>query len=108
MSGPSLPSTFSTKGKVALVTGASSGIGRAASISLYRAGWTVILTARRRDALEESISLLNDGGEVVKGRAGLIVADLAVIGDIIKLFEQVKKDYGRLDLLFNVGFLIRY
>lgn len=76
--------------KVAIVTGASSGIGRAAALSLHKTGWTVVLVARRKDALEETARLLSEKGE----RVGVYVADLAKEEEIVAAYEHVKKEYG--------------
>ncbi|KAI9636593.1 short-chain dehydrogenase/reductase SDR [Dioszegia hungarica] len=83
---------------IALVTGASSGIGRSAAIALHKVGWTVILVARRKDALEDAVQLMNEGGGE---RARALPADLSVEEEVLAVFETIKKDYGRLDLLFN-------
>ncbi|MGE0240393.1 MAG: SDR family oxidoreductase, partial [Parvibaculaceae bacterium] len=80
--------------KIALVTGASSGIGRAVSIGLGKAGYSVVLTGRRKDALEET----------KKSIAGPSLALAADIGDpksVARLFAEIKTNFGRLDVLFN-------
>lgn len=80
--------------KIALVTGAGSGIGRATAVALSKDGWSVVLSGRRVDALEETAKLCP--GET-----------LATPGDIAKpeavdaMFAAVKDKFGRLDLLFN-------
>ena len=87
--------------KVAVITGASGGIGRAASVSLYKTGWTVVLVARRQDALEETQRLLqgSDGASTESQggddkRSSLVVADLSKVEDIGKVFAHVKETYG--------------
>lgn len=84
---------MSGNSQVAVITGASSGIGRAAAISLYKTGWTLVLVARREEGLKETISLLEskDGEEV---RASYVLADLAKEEDIQKVFEHVKQKHG--------------
>jgi NAD(P)-dependent dehydrogenase (short-subunit alcohol dehydrogenase family) len=77
---------------IALVTGASSGIGRSAAIALHKAGWTVILVARRKDALEDAVQLMNEGGGE---RARALPADLSVEEEVLAVFEMIKKDYGK-------------
>jgi NAD(P)-dependent dehydrogenase (short-subunit alcohol dehydrogenase family) len=80
--------------KIALVTGAGSGIGRAVSIGLGKAGYSVVLTGRRKDALEDTKKII--------GAPSLAVA--ADIGDpksVSQLFAEIKKTFSRLDVLFN-------
>ncbi len=79
--------------KIALVTGAGSGIGRAVAQALHGAGWTVVLAGRRRDALEETAA----GRE----RMLAVPTDVADPGEVRALFERTQEAYGRLDLLFN-------
>jgi hypothetical protein len=86
-----------TSPRIALVTGAGSGIGRAAALALGRAGYTVVLAGRRRDALEETA---RDGAAI--GAAMLVVAtDIADPAAVRALFAKVRDAYGRLDVLFN-------
>jgi len=83
--------------KTALVTGAGSGIGRAAALALLGAGWRVALAGRRADALEETRAL---AGEAAK-RALPISADVTDETQVKALFEAIHDEFGRLDLLFN-------
>lgn len=95
MNAKSAPQTLS--GKVALVTGASSGIGRAAAIELARRGAKVIVSARRRaeiDALAAEIK--GEGNE-----ATAVVADINVEKDVIDLVAKTISTYGRIDVAFN-------
>ncbi|CAL76710.1 putative oxidoreductase [Bradyrhizobium sp. ORS 278] len=81
--------------KIALVTGAGTGVGRAASLALMNAGFTVVLAGRREEMLEETAKL---------GPAGMslpVSADMMNPASIAALFETVKSTYGRLDVLFN-------
>jgi len=88
----SMSSLARTQPGIALVTGASSGIGRSAAIALGKAGWTVIICARRADALEETGQMVqNAGGREVQA----MVADLSQPDDIVRLFEAIREDYGR-------------
>ena len=83
--------------KVAIVTGAGSGVGRATSLALLNAGWAVALAGRRQDALEESIALAGNAGEL-----GLAVStDVGNPDSVRALFAKTKETFGRLDLLFN-------
>ena len=82
--------------KIALVTGAGSGIGRAASLSLIQAGFTVVLTGRRKEMLEETAQL---GAKL--GKSLVVPSDMTDPESIAALFARVVKEYGRLDLLFN-------
>ena len=81
--------------KVALVTGAGSGVGRAAALALMKAGFAVALAGRRKDALDETAKL---GG----GAKTLAVStDIRDVESIRALFAKVKQTFGRLDILFN-------
>ena len=88
---------MSTSGRIALVTGAGSGIGEACALALARAGWRLVLAGRRPEPLDrvaESVRSL--GGEAVPQPTD--VADPAAIDC---LFAGVLARFGRLDLLFN-------
>ena len=84
-------------GKVALVTGAGSGVGRAASLALLDAGYGVALAGRRMAALEETIGLAGAAG----ARAMAVAADVADEASVDALFAAVRARHGRLDLVFN-------
>jgi NAD(P)-dependent dehydrogenase (short-subunit alcohol dehydrogenase family) len=85
----------SAMAKVAIVTGAGSGIGRAVSLALVRSGWSVTLAGRRADVLQETADLA--GAEATLVRA----TDVADPDSVDALFEATKARFGRLDLLFN-------
>lgn len=83
--------------KIALVTGAGSGIGKQISLALLRAGYAVVLAGRRRDPLEAT---LKEAGEL--GVNALVVpADVSDPASVKNLFAETHKKFGRLDLLFN-------
>ncbi|HSV03148.1 MAG TPA: SDR family oxidoreductase [Phenylobacterium sp.] len=87
----------SATGKVAIVTGAGSGIGRAAALALLGAGWAVGLAGRRGEPLEETA---RSAGEAAS-RALPHPTDVSDPASVRSLFEAVKARFGRLDLLFN-------
>ncbi len=89
--------TLNLEGKVALVTGAGRGIGRAVCEALGQAGATVVATARSIDQIEAVASEITDAG----GRAIAIPADIAEESDICSLFDQVNEQFGCLDMLVN-------
>jgi len=81
--------------KVAIVTGAGSGIGRAVSLALVRAGWSVTLAGRRADVLQETAELAGAAATLVQP------TDVADEASVDALFAATKARFGRLDLLFN-------
>lgn len=84
-------------GKIAVVTGASAGIGRTVAVALLKNGYKVALAGRNRDALEETLAMAG-----VEAGQGLVVpTDVTDPKAVDVLFEAVKKTFGRLDLLFN-------
>jgi NAD(P)-dependent dehydrogenase (short-subunit alcohol dehydrogenase family) len=83
--------------RVALITGAGSGIGRAVATTFLRAGWQVALAGRRADALEETIRLADKDAE----RALAVPTDVTRPDSVRALFDAVVARCGRLDLLFN-------
>ncbi len=83
--------------KVAVVTGAGSGIGRATALILLREGYAVVLAGRRRDALEQTI----DQSGVGPARTLAVPTDVADPASVRALFQKTKEAFGRLDLLFN-------
>ncbi len=84
--------------RIAMVTGAGSGVGRAATLALLADGWTVALVGRRREALEETIA---EAGADVGAKAEAFPADIADPASVEALFAAVAAGFGRLDLLFN-------
>jgi NAD(P)-dependent dehydrogenase (short-subunit alcohol dehydrogenase family) len=87
----------STRSRVALVTGAGSGIGRAVSIGLLKAGYAVVLAGRRADALERTIQEAGDDRSHALGAP----SDISDPDSVRALFARTKETFGRLDLLFN-------
>jgi NAD(P)-dependent dehydrogenase (short-subunit alcohol dehydrogenase family) len=83
--------------KIALVTGASSGIGKACALALLQEGWQVVLVGRRADALAAAV--LEAGANA--GNAHAIPTDLSKEPEVKALFEQIRSRFGRLDLVFN-------
>ena len=85
-------------GKVAIVTGGSTGIGYAVARSLAREGARVVICARRADVLEQAAADLREdtGGEIVP-----VVADVSRDEDVRNIFDTVLRQFGRLDILVN-------
>jgi NAD(P)-dependent dehydrogenase (short-subunit alcohol dehydrogenase family) len=83
--------------KIAVVTGAGSGIGRASSLALLKNGYKVALAGRRKDALEETQKMAGANA----ANALCVPTDVTKRDDIIALFKKVKDTWGRLDLVFN-------
>jgi NAD(P)-dependent dehydrogenase (short-subunit alcohol dehydrogenase family) len=84
-------------GKVALVTGAGSGIGKAATLALLADGWRVVLTGRRKEKLDETIA----EAKAPQQDALAIAADVTDPKSIHSLFAAAQSKMGRLDMLFN-------
>ena len=82
--------------KVAIVTGAGSGIGRATAVALMEVGYSVTLAGRRRDALEATSASARIGSSVV-----IVPTDVRDIHSVQALFRKTIESFGRLDLLFN-------
>ena len=83
--------------KIALVTGAGSGIGRARSLALIAAGYHVVLVGRRAAALDETATQ----AATLRAQAWAVPTDVTDPKAVRALFDQVHAKYGRLDLLFN-------
>ena len=91
--------------KVALVTGAGSGIGRGVGIALAKAGYTVVLAGRRLNLLEET-ARLSAAADPTTGQSPVaeclpVAADIADESSVAALFARISETCGRLDLLFN-------
>ncbi len=88
---------FSLDGKIALVTGASRGIGEAIAITLAEYGAHVVLTSRKQDALDKVAKKIKDTG----GMATAIACHVGKMDQIENLFKQIKQRFGRVDILIN-------
>jgi NAD(P)-dependent dehydrogenase (short-subunit alcohol dehydrogenase family) len=82
--------------KVALVTGAGSGIGKAAALALLADGWHVVLAGRRMQPLQEVVALSG-----VPERALVVPADVSQETSVVTLFDAAVQKFGRVDVLFN-------
>ncbi|RFB67063.1 MULTISPECIES: SDR family oxidoreductase [unclassified Herbaspirillum] len=83
--------------KIALVTGAGSGIGKQISLALLRDGYAVVLAGRRQEPLEETVKAAGEFG----AHALVVPADVSDPASVKNLFAKTKEKFGRLDLLFN-------
>lgn len=86
-----------TANKVALITGAGSGIGRAVAAKLHGAGYSVVLAGRRVEELEKTASSFADGA----GKAIVVPTDISDQVSVKAAFEKTRDTFGRLDVLFN-------
>jgi NAD(P)-dependent dehydrogenase (short-subunit alcohol dehydrogenase family) len=83
--------------KIALVTGAGTGIGREVARTLAGGGWTTVLVGRRLEPLEETAAAISANG----GHALPLTCDVAREEQVDAVFARIEKEFGRLDLLFN-------
>jgi NAD(P)-dependent dehydrogenase (short-subunit alcohol dehydrogenase family) len=88
---------MSAQGKVALITGGGTGIGRASALALQGDGWNVVITGRRMSELEKTLALAKAGG----GKMHAVAGDVGKVDDVKRIFAEVKSTFGRLDFLFN-------
>ncbi|MGP0088487.1 MAG: SDR family oxidoreductase [Xanthobacteraceae bacterium] len=88
---------MSTAQKVALVTGAGTGVGKAVAVALAKAGYAVVLAGRRRDMLEQTARDIAAAG----AKSLVVPTDVSDPQAIKALFAKTKDAFGRLDLLFN-------
>jgi NAD(P)-dependent dehydrogenase (short-subunit alcohol dehydrogenase family) len=96
------PSSKSVPAKVALVTGAGSGIGKAVAIALAENGYSVALTGRHRETLEKTALEIKQGGSRrVEPKMLVVPADVRNSGDVLGLFAKTVEAFRRLDVLFN-------
>lgn len=92
-------SSHSLEGQVAVVTGASAGIGRATATALARAGSDVVLAARNPAGLEETARIVRDAGR----RALVAPTDVTSIEQVASLARAALAEFGRVDVLVNVA-----
>jgi NAD(P)-dependent dehydrogenase (short-subunit alcohol dehydrogenase family) len=83
--------------RVALVTGAGSGIGRAVSLAFHSAGYSVVLAGRRASELERTAAIAGSGDASIL----VVPSDIAQPDAVAALFDRTKEAFGRLDVLFN-------
>src|SRR6266850_7804163 len=88
---------MASNGKVALVTGGGSGIGKASALALAREGFAVVVAGRRPEPLQAVVSEI----EGLQGRALGVPTDVGDPASVEALFAQAKAKFGRLDVLFN-------
>jgi len=84
-------------GKVIIVTGASSGIGRAAAIMFAKRGGKVVAAARRANKLEETVKMIKDAG----GEGMFVQTDVRIAAQVENMVKKTIEKYGRLDIAFN-------
>ncbi|HIM28095.1 MAG TPA: SDR family oxidoreductase [Planctomycetes bacterium] len=82
--------------RIALVTGAGSGVGRYAALALINVGYCVALAGRRRETLEETVALCDDAAETL-----VVPTDVSDELAVKQLYALIEKQWGRLDVLFN-------
>ena len=89
--------------RVAVITGAGSGVGQAAAVTLYRNGYAVVAAGRREAALQDTVALMNaawDGGANAPGMLA-VPTDVTSQESVRALFTATREAYGRVDVLFN-------
>src|SRR5262245_23676408 len=88
---------MATTERIAVITGAGTGVGKASALALLQAGWSVVLSGRRKELLE---AVATEGK--ASGRRTLVVpTDVGDPASVRALFARTKEAFGRLDLLFN-------
>ncbi len=94
-----IPAMFDLSGKVALVTGAAQGLGRAMALALAEAGADILLVDRNEPGAGETATTIGKGGR----RAVPVRCDVSVPGEIQELFRRLDAEFGRIDFLGNVA-----
>lgn len=93
---------MSLKDRVAIITGAGRGVGRATALLFAREGAQVVLFSRTRSHLEETAEMVTRSG----GRVLAVVGDVSQEQDVHALFRQVQESYGRVDILINCAGIV--
>jgi NAD(P)-dependent dehydrogenase (short-subunit alcohol dehydrogenase family) len=88
---------MSSQGKVAIITGAGSGIGRAVAVAFLKDGYQVALAGRRKEPLDETATLAGSN----PGSALVVPTDVTDPGAVHNLFTRAHQSFGRVDVLFN-------
>lgn len=88
---------MASNGRIALVTGAGSGIGRAAALALHEAGYHVALAGRRVSELEKTAGMANGSD----ARTLVVQADVSVPDSVNAMYARIKEEFGRIDVVFN-------
>ena len=83
--------------RIALITGAGSGIGRATAVAMWQAGYSLVLAGRRQETLQQTLA----AAAVAADRALIVPTDVSDFQAVRRLFAMTKARYGRLDVLFN-------
>lgn len=91
------PASGRLSGKVAIVTGSTSGIGRASAVLFAWEGAKVVVVGRRRDRGESAVATIKENG----GEAIYVPADMTLEGDMQSIIDATMREYGRIDILFN-------
>ena len=92
-----MSSTFAGNGKVAIITGASAGIGKASAVALLKAGYSVAFAGRRQAELEAAVA--SAGEDASRGLA--VVTDVSNPASVKALFDKTVAAFGRVDVIFN-------
>lgn len=89
--------TTAVDNRVAIITGASAGIGKASALALLSAGWHVVFAGRRAELLDQAIAAAGKAGD----RALAVPTDVSDPKSVRRLFEQTVATFNRVDLVFN-------
>src|ERR1700749_4529559 len=99
-SGPANYSSFGLQDKIAIVTGASQGIGRAIALGLAHAGAHLVL-AKYPDKRQEEINAVQSEIEALGRKAIIVQTDVAKVDQVRALMDQAQSTFGRIDILVN-------